>query len=262
MDLELEKIKVLDDVVPKWLHQKAVETVPYLPLKWGHRGLGPSQGYQFFSDQWKHEEIENAPWVLQAIWMAFEEKKHLIGPDVGDIQLNQIQINLTTKDHMGGLHVDIHDGTEAYTMVYSVCGDSGMDFWSNNPEHINPRIAELADKATRGEATQEEVEEEMRKTKERASAEGGLRTKDATWYADDFSNHEGELDSYKWHSVGYKDGRCIVFPSKFIHQGLPPKTVSPRVTIGYIFSGKASQFARDRGVIMPIFKKEQEKIAK
>ena len=102
----------------------------------------------------------------------------------------------------------------------------------------------------------------MRKTKERASAEGGLRTKDATWYADDFSNHEGELDSYKWHSVGYKDGRCIVFPSKFIHQGLPPKTVSPRVTIGYIFSGKASQFARDRGVIMPIFKKEQEKIAK
>ena len=140
-----------------------------------------------------HEEIENAPWVLQAIWMAFEEKKHLIGPDVGDIQLNQIQINLTTKDHIGGLHVDIHDGTEAYTMVYSVCGDSGMDFWSNNPEHINPRIAELADKATRGEATQEEVEEEMRKTKERASAEGGLRTKDATWYADDFSNHEGEL---------------------------------------------------------------------
>ena len=45
MELELEKIKVLDDVVPKWLHQKAVETVPYLPLKWGHRGLGPSQGY-------------------------------------------------------------------------------------------------------------------------------------------------------------------------------------------------------------------------
>ena len=260
-DFEKEKIKVLDDVIPKWLHRKAVETIPYLPLKWGHRGLGPTQGYQFFSDQWKHEEIEKAPWVLQAIWMAFEEQKHLIDPDVGDIQLNQIQINLTTKDHIGGLHVDIHDGTEAYTMVYSVCGDSGMDFWSNNPEHINPRIAELSDMATRGEATQEQVEEALNKTKERAKANQGMRTKDATWYEDDFSNHEGEMDSYRWHSVDYKEGRCIVFPSMFIHQGLPPKTVSPRVTIGYIFSGKTSKFARDRGVIYPIFKKEQDKIA-
>ena len=260
-DFEKEKIKVLDDVIPKWLHRKAVETIPYLPLKWGPRGLGPTQGYQFFSDQWKHEEIEKAPWVLQAIWMAFEEQKHLIDPDVGDIQLNQIQINLTTKDHIGGLHVDIHDGTEAYTMVYSVCGDSGMDFWSNNPEHINPRIAELSDMATRGEATQEQVEEELNKTKERAKANQGMRTKDATWYEDDFSNHEGEMDSYRWHSVDYKEGRCIVFPSMFIHQGLPPKPVSPRVTIGYIFSGKTSKFARDRGVIYPIFKKEQDKIA-
>ena len=116
--------------------------------------------------------------------------------------------------------------------------------------------------ATKGEATQEQVEEELHKTKERAKANQGLRTKDETWYEDDFSNHQGEMDSYKWHSVGYGEGRCIVFPSKFIHQGLPPKEVSPRVTIGYIFSGKSSKFARDRGVIMPIFKKEQENIVK
>ena len=106
-DFEKEKIKVLDDVIPKWLHRKAVETIPYLPLKWGHRGLGPTQGYQFFSDQWKHEEIEKAPWVLQAIWMAFEEQKHLIDPDVGDIQLNQIQDKnkslVVHYDHTGGL---------------------------------------------------------------------------------------------------------------------------------------------------------------
>ena len=49
--------------------------------------------------------------------MAFEEQKHLIDPDVGDIQLIQIQINLTTPRPIGG-PVDIHDGTEAYTMVY------------------------------------------------------------------------------------------------------------------------------------------------
>tara|TARA_Y200000002_G_scaffold366796_1_gene358144 strand:+ start:145 stop:741 length:597 start_codon:yes stop_codon:yes gene_type:complete len=198
--MDLEKIKVLDDVIPKWLHQKAVETVPYLPLKWGHRGLGPDQGYQFFSDAWKHEEINNAPWVLQALWMAFEEQKHLIDPDVGDIQLNQIQVNLTTKDHIGGLHVDTQGDTKAYTMVYSVIGDSGMNFYNN--------------------------------------------------------------DSELKHSVDYADARCIVFPSAMIHEGQPPKETSPRVTVGFIFSGRSSQFARDRGVIMPIFRKEQQDIVK
>ena len=80
MDLELEKIKVLDDVVPKWLHQKAVETVPYLPLKWGHRGLGPSQGYQFFSDQWKHEEIEKAPWCYKPYGWRLKKRNTLSDP--------------------------------------------------------------------------------------------------------------------------------------------------------------------------------------
>ena len=94
-----------------------------------------------------------------------------------------------------------------------------MDFWSNNPEHINPRIAELSDMATKGEATQEQVEEELHKTKERAKANQGLRTKDETWYEDDFSNHQGEMDSYKWHSVGYGEGRCIAV--SYTHLTLP-----------------------------------------
>jgi hypothetical protein len=198
MQFDQQKIKYFDDVVPSWLHQQAQDTVPYLPLKWGHRGLGPYQGHQFFSDVWKHEEIENAPWVLRAIWSSFEQHKHQIDPDVGDIQLNQIQVNLTTKDHIGGLHVDTQGDTPAYTMVYSVIGDSGMDFY----------------------------------------------------------NSDSELK----HTVDYGDARCIVFPSAMIHQGQPPKETSPRVTVGFIFSGVASKFARDRGVIMPIFKKEQEKI--
>ena len=41
-----------------------------------------------------------------------------------------------------------------------------------------------------------------------------MRTKDATWYEDD-SNLEGEMDSYRWYPVDYKEGRCIVF-SMFI----------------------------------------------
>ena len=50
---------------------------------------------------------------------------------------------------------------------------------------------------------------------------------------------EGEMDSYRWHSVDYKEGRCIV-SGMFIH----PKdyqTVSPRVTIGWHPRGKTSQ---------------------
>jgi len=40
-----------------------------------------------------------------------------------------------------------------------------------------------------------------------------------------------------FHSVDFKKGRCVVFPSSYLHEGLPPKEVSPRVTIGFIFNG-------------------------
>ena len=40
-----------------------------------------------------------------------------------------------------------------------------------------------------------------------------------------------------FHSVDFKKGRCVVFPSSYLHEGLPPKEISPRVTIGFIFNG-------------------------
>ena len=98
----------------------------------------------------------------------------MIDEDVGDIQLNQIQINITTKDHSGALHVDSGDDVPAYTMVYLVQGDTGMDFWDNNPDRGGKKIDE----------------------------------------------------------VEYKEGRLIVFPSRYIHRGIPTNKVSPRVTAG------------------------------
>lgn len=39
------------------------------------------------------------------------------------------------------------------------------------------------------------------------------------------------------HSVDFKKGRCVLFPSSYIHEGLKPNKISPRVTIGFIFNG-------------------------
>ena len=44
-----------------------------------------------------------------------------------------------------------------------------------------------------------------------------------------------------FHSVDFKKGRCVIFPSSYLHEGLPPKKVSPRCTIGFIFNGLSLQ---------------------
>ena len=48
----------------------------------------------------------------------------------------------------------------------------------------------------------------------------------------------------------------VIFPSKYIHQGLPPKEVSPRLSLGFIFSGEATPFMRQRKILHPIFTTE------
>ena len=252
-------IYVIDDIVPSWLHKAAQEKALHYPLKFGHKGLGPYQGYQFWSEQWGDsagDDPQLAPWEFWAIWLVLQENKHLIAPTVGNIQCNQIQLNLTTKKHVGGLHVDVMDQAPAYTMVYLLRGDSGLEFWSNNPDHLNPKLAELSHALTKGLATKDEVEAERIKTKEMARKAGGLRSKDETWYQDGIENHPGELDSYKVHNVPWKEGRMVIFPSKYIHQGLPPKEVSPRLSLGFIFSGEATPFMRQRKILHPIFTTE------
>lgn len=187
-------IYVLDDLVPKWLHNSAKETALHFPLSFGHRGLGPNQGYEFWSDQWgyaNNKDPKEAPWEFWAIWLILNENKNLISPNVTTLQCNQIQLNFTTKKHFGNRHVDVMNEAPAYTMVYLLRGDSGMDFWANEKDKI--------------------------------------------------------------HSVPWKDGRAVIFPSNMIHSGLPPQEVSPRLTLGYIFSGEATPFMQKHKVLHPIF---------
>ena len=50
-----------------------------------------------------------------------------------------------------------------------------------------------------------------------------------------------EQDGKPVYNVDWKKGRCVVFPSSYPHRGLPPKDVSPRATIGFIFNGLPQQ---------------------
>ena len=195
--IDKDNILVFDDLIPDWLMDQIEAVVPHMPLKFGHRGLGYDEGYNTFSEQWTRDVqhgvtvshtnfLADMPWELKALWTVIHHKKtNLFKKIEGDLQLNQVQINLSTEEHYGGLHTDAPDDTNqmtmpgwipSHTLVFFLQGDTGMEFWSSR---------------------------------------------------------NGELI----HTVDWKKGRCVVFPSSYPHKGLPPIDVSPRVTIGFIFNG-------------------------
>lgn len=62
--------------------------------------------------------------------------------------------------------------------------------------------------------------------------------------------------------VEYKDNTAVFFPANMLHQGLPPKDVEPRISVGYTFSGKGTVLTRQNRLFFPIFEdqyKEQLK---
>lgn len=195
--IDKDNILVFDDLIPDWLMDQIDAVIPHMPLRFGHRGLGYDEGYNTFSEQWTRDVqhgvtvshtnfLADMPWELKALWTVIHHKKtNLFKKIEGDLQLNQVQINLSTEEHYGGLHTDAPDDTNqmtmpgwipSHTLVFFLQGDTGMEFWSSR---------------------------------------------------------NGELI----HTVDWKKGRCVVFPSSYPHKGLPPINVSPRVTIGFIFNG-------------------------
>ena len=40
MNYDPNNIIILDDILPKWLHDQSVLNIPHIPVKFGHRGLG------------------------------------------------------------------------------------------------------------------------------------------------------------------------------------------------------------------------------
>ena len=51
MPIATNNILALDDIVPEWLINQMEVTVPHMPLRFGHRGLGRDEGFSTFSDQ-------------------------------------------------------------------------------------------------------------------------------------------------------------------------------------------------------------------
>lgn len=195
--IDKDNIIVFDDLVPDWLMDQIEAVIPHMPLRFGHRGLGYDEGYNTFSEQWTRDIQHGAtvnhtkflvdmPWELKALWTIIHHKKTNLFKNLQeDLQLNQVQINLTTEEHYGGLHTDAPDDATqmnmpgwipSHTLVYFLQGDTGMEFWTSR-------------------------------------------------------------DGESIHNVDWKKGRCVVFPSSYLHKGLPPKNVSPRATIGFIFNG-------------------------
>ena len=195
MPINTANILVLDDVVPEWLIDQMDVGIPHMPLRFGHRGLGRDEGFSTFSEQWVREIqqgetvahtnfLVDMPWEFKALWCAVNHKKNELFKNAQGLQLNQVQINLSTNEHYGGLHTDAPDDTQqmtmpgwipSHTLVFFLQGDTGMEF--------------------------------------------------------DFQ------DGLPVHTVDWKKGRCVVFPSSYPHRGLPPKDVTPRTTIGFIFNG-------------------------
>jgi len=198
----MNDIFVFDDIVPDWLYGEVLNNISSIPVTYGHQGLGPYQGHSLFSKVWPKYELANVPWFFKSVFSVFEHNKSRLG-NVTNIRLSQCQLNISTKTLNGGLHVDCNPLAPAWTMIHLIAGDSGIDFWTEMPEHGGTKI----------------------------------------------------------HEVDYKDNRCVLFPSKLLHRGLPPINIEPRVTVGYIFSGTPpTPFADRNNIIFPIFKDEYDKI--
>lgn len=199
MPIDTNNILALDDIVPEWLINQMEVTIPHMPLRFGHRGLGRDEGFSTFSDQWVREVqhgvtvshtnfLADMPWEFKAFWCIVNHQRNKIFKNVQNLTLNQVQINLSTNEHYGGLHTDAPDDSKemsmpgwipSHTLVLFLQGDTGMEFC--------------------------------------------------------------EQDGKPVYNVDWKKGRCVVFPSSYPHKGLPPKDVSPRATIGFIFNGLPQQ---------------------
>jgi len=196
-----DNIFVFDDIVPDWIYEHTIKNIANIPVTFGHSGLGPYQGYSFFSKVWTRQELEQLPWYLSASFYALNNARRRLG-DVTNLELVQTQLNITTKNLTGNLHVDSGPDVPSWTMVHLITGDSGMDFWTNHPDHNGTKIKEIE----------------------------------------------------------YKDNRCIIFPSSIFHRGLTCIEAEPRISVGYVFGGQSTPFAKNNNIIYPIFKNQNEQI--
>ena len=136
-------IFVFDDIVPGWLYNSIKKNISSIPVTCEHHGVGPVTGNSFFSKIWPLFGLHEIPWEYNATFAALNHSRARLSTDdeVVPLHLVQCQLNLTTKTLKGGFHQDI--GPPGYTMVHFITGDTGMDFWSDNPDTGGNKMAEV-----------------------------------------------------------------------------------------------------------------------
>jgi hypothetical protein len=134
------QILVFDDIVPEWLYSSIKKNILSIPVTCEHHGIGPDVGHSFFSKIWPLFGLHEMPWEYKATFSALDAARGRISTndEVLPLHLVQCQLNLTTKTLKGGFHQDI--GPPGYTMVHFINGDTGMDFWSDNPDNGGNKI--------------------------------------------------------------------------------------------------------------------------
>jgi len=137
------KILVFDDIVPTWLYDSIKVTAASTPVTCQHHGIGPDVGINFFSKIWPLFNLQEIPWEFKATFAALNSYRSNLSTDdeVLPLHLVQCQLNVTTKTLKGGPHQDI--SPPGYTMVHFVKGDTGMDFWSADPDNGGKKIREI-----------------------------------------------------------------------------------------------------------------------
>jgi hypothetical protein len=142
-------IFVFDDIIPDWLYNSIKQNVLSIPVTCQHHGVGPDQGNSFFSKIWPLFGLYELPWEFKATFAALNDYRSNITANdvVMPLHLVQCQLNLTTKTLKGGFHQDI--GPPGYTMVHFISGDTGMDFWNDNPANGGEKVHEVEYKDNR-----------------------------------------------------------------------------------------------------------------
>jgi|11_taG_2_1085331.scaffolds.fasta_scaffold02620_7 hypothetical protein len=136
-------IFVFDDIVPEWLYRSIKTNILSIPVTCQHHGVGPDVGNAFFSKIWPLFGLHEIPWEYKATFAALNDSRDKLSNDDEVLPLHfvQCQLNLTTKTLVGGVHADM--GPPAWTMVHFISGDTGMDFWTDFPDHGGEKICDI-----------------------------------------------------------------------------------------------------------------------
>ena len=196
--MDKKHILVFDDLIPDFLKQQVEAVVPHLPLRFGHRGLGYNEGYNTFSEQWTRE-VQHGFEISHTNFL--------------------VDMPWELKSMWTVVH---HAKTEIFKDVNEDLILNQTQINLTTEEHFGGIHADAPD-----DSNEKQMPGWVPSHTLVYMVQGDTGMNFWT------KKKDGEI----FHSVEFKKGRCVVFPSSYLHEGIKPNKISPRVTIGFIFNG-------------------------